>query len=188
MIRYLIIATALIISTSAEARTHHKLYSYHAKTLSAIAIKQSSPVNYYDDAISPQMAQDAPKSKGLVSYRQSKIMHRHLVLGREHQRFASPGPRPHAWCGWYMRQQVASDPGPQGNLARWWAGYGLNAGHPQIGTIVVWPHHVGKIVGNENGRWIVNSGNDGHAIRTRARSLAGAIAFRWPNSNKVAEK
>jgi hypothetical protein len=38
--------------------------------------------------------------------------------------------------------------------------------------------HVGKIVGHENGQWIVQSGNDGHAVRTRPRSLAGAIAFR----------
>jgi hypothetical protein len=37
---------------------------------------------------------------------------------------------------------------------------------------------VGKIVGHENGRWIVQSGNDGQAVRTRPRSLAGAIAFR----------
>jgi hypothetical protein len=25
----------------------------------------------------------------------------------------------------------------------------------------------------------VQSGNDGHAVRTRPRSMAGAIAFRW---------
>jgi uncharacterized RmlC-like cupin family protein len=86
--------------------------------------------------------------------------------------------RPAAWCGWYMRTQVGSDPGPQYNLARAWAHYGTNAGGPRIGAIVVWPHHVGKIVGHENGQWIVHSGNDGHGVRTRPRSLAGAIAFR----------
>jgi hypothetical protein len=88
------------------------------------------------------------------------------------------GGRPAAWCGWYMRTQVGSDPGPQYNLARAWAHYGVNAGGPSIGTIVVWPHHVGEIVGQENGQWVVRSGNDGHAVRTRARSLAGVIAFR----------
>jgi len=86
--------------------------------------------------------------------------------------------RPAAWCGWYMRTQVAGDPGPQYNLARAWAHYGSNAGGPSVGAIVVWPHHVGKIVGHENGQWIVQSGNDGHAVRARPRSLAGAIAFR----------
>jgi hypothetical protein len=77
-----------------------------------------------------------------------------------------------------MRTQVGSDPGPTYNLARAWAHYGANAGGPSVGAIVVWPHHVGKIVGHENGQWIVQSGNDGHGVRTRPRSLAGAIAFR----------
>jgi hypothetical protein len=86
--------------------------------------------------------------------------------------------RPRAWCGWFMRSQVGSDPGPSYNLARSWAHYGSNAGGPHVGAIVVWRHHVGKIVGHENGQWIVQSGNDGHAVRTRPRSLAGAIAFR----------
>ena len=67
---------------------------------------------------------------------------------------------------------------PSYNLARSWAHYGSDAGGPSVGAIVVWRHHVGKIVGRENGQWIVQSGNDGHAIRTRPRSIAGAIAFR----------
>jgi hypothetical protein len=86
--------------------------------------------------------------------------------------------RPGAWCGWYMRRMVGSDPGPSYNLARSWAHYGSDAGGPSVGAIVVWRHHVGKIVGHENGQWIVQSGNDGHSVRTRPRSLAGAIAFR----------
>ena len=96
--------------------------------------------------------------------------HRHYAHGHSG--------RPAAWCGWFMRTQVGSDPGPQYNLARSWARYGTNAGGPSVGAIVVWRHHVGKIVGHENGQWIVTSGNDGHAVRTRPRSLAGAIAFR----------
>ena len=97
---------------------------------------------------------------------------------QEGYKSARVGGRPAAWCGWYMRQQVGADPGPQYNLARSWAHYGSNAGGPSVGTIVVWRHHVGKIVGQVNGQWIVQSGNDGHAVRTRPRSLAGAIAFR----------
>ena len=89
------------------------------------------------------------------------------------------GRRPAAWCGWAMRQLVGSDPGPQFNLARNWARWG-HAGPPGIGAVVVWPHHVGKIVGQEGGKWIVQSGNDGGGkMRTRARSIGGAIAIRW---------
>jgi hypothetical protein len=95
-----------------------------------------------------------------------------------HSHHAKYAGRAAAWCGSYMRTQVGVDPGPQYNLARSWAHYGTNVGGPSIGAIVVWPHHVGKIVGQENGQWIVQSGNDGGGVRARPRSLAGAIAFR----------
>ncbi|HUC48668.1 MAG TPA: hypothetical protein VMA30_04725 [Xanthobacteraceae bacterium] len=88
------------------------------------------------------------------------------------------GPRPAAWCGWAMRQMVGGDPGPSYNLARNWAHWG-HSGPAGVGAVVVWPHHVGKIVGRENGQWVIESGNDGHALRSRARSIAGAIAIRW---------
>jgi hypothetical protein len=88
------------------------------------------------------------------------------------------GPRPSAWCGWAMRQLVGSDPGTSYNLARNWAHWG-RSGPAGVGAVVVWPHHVGKIVGQQNGEWVIESGNDGHALRSRARSIAGAIAIRW---------
>ena len=104
--------------------------------------------------------------------------HSHYRHHHGHHHASQQAGRPRAWCGWFMRGQVGSDPGPSFNLARSWASYGSNAGGPQVGAIVVWRHHVGKIVGQENGQWIVQSGNDGHAVRTRPRSIAGAIAFR----------
>jgi hypothetical protein len=88
------------------------------------------------------------------------------------------GGRPAAWCGWEMRQLVGADPGPSFNLARSWASWG-RPGPAGVGAVVVWPHHVGKIVAQQNGMWVIESGNDGHAVRTRQRSVAGAIAFRW---------
>ena len=90
----------------------------------------------------------------------------------------SVGGRPSAWCGWEMRQLVGNDPGPAYNLARNWSHWG-RPGPLGVGAVVVWPHHVGKIVGQENGQWIIQSGNDGHAVRTRPRSVAGVIAVRW---------
>ena len=88
------------------------------------------------------------------------------------------GPRPSAWCGWAMRQLVGGDPGTSYNLARNWAHWG-RSGPAGVGAVVVWAHHVGKIVGQENGQWVIKSGNDGHALRSRTRSIAGAIAIRW---------
>ncbi len=95
-----------------------------------------------------------------------------------------PRPRQHGhytpWCGIYMRTQVWSDPGPSYNLARNWAHWGSPAFGPGFGVIVVWPHHVGRVVGGEcpAGSAMVNSGNDGNAVRTRCLPMRGVIAYR----------
>jgi hypothetical protein len=88
-------------------------------------------------------------------------------------------PRPEKWCGWQMRQwlHVADK---RFNRAIEWRDYGSPADGPGIGVIVVWPRHVGRIVGGSAGAWIVQSGNDGGRIRSRERSVRGALAFRWP--------
>ena len=83
------------------------------------------------------------------------------------------GPRPRQWCGWWMRTQRGG--GPELNVAWNWSRWGRPSG-PQIGAVVVWRHHVGEIVGRAaNGQWLVRSGNDGGRVRTRARSVAGAV-------------
>ena len=84
----------------------------------------------------------------------------------------SAGARPGAWCGWYMRTQRGG--GPELNLASNWKHWGSSSG-PQVGAVVVWPHHVGEITGRtSDGQWIVRSGNDGGRVRERARSVSGA--------------
>lgn len=81
--------------------------------------------------------------------------------------------RPAKWCGWWMRTQLGG--GPEFNLARNWRKYGAPA-RASIGAVVVWSHHVGIIVGQTaRGEWLVKSGNDSGAVRTRAWSLRGAV-------------
>lgn len=83
------------------------------------------------------------------------------------------GGRPAKWCGWWMRTQKGG--GPQYNLAWNWRNYGSPTS-PQVGAVVVWRHHVGMITGLAgNGQWIVTSGNDGGRVRSRARSVSGAV-------------
>jgi hypothetical protein len=85
----------------------------------------------------------------------------------------SAGGRPSQWCGWWMRTQLGG--GPEYNLAANWRGWGRPS-KPQVGAVVVWPHHVGMITGKaSNGKWIVKSGNDGGAVRERPRSVEGAV-------------
>lgn len=90
--------------------------------------------------------------------------------------------RPRAWCGWWLGLHL-------GMLDRrlWkasnWASVGSNARGPGVGVVVVWPHHVGIITGRHDKGWIVKSGNDGGAVRERARSIAGVIAYRNPHGS-----
>jgi len=89
------------------------------------------------------------------------------------------GPRPGAWCGWWMRTRRGG--GPEYNLAWTWSRWGKSSG-PQVGAVVVWRHHVGEITGRtKGGQWIVRSGNDGGRVRERPRSVAGAV-FRIGNT------
>ena len=92
-------------------------------------------------------------------------------------RHASQSGRPAAWCGWWLGQHLGIS---NRNLwlARNWASVGTNAGRPEVGVVVVWRHHVGIITGREGSGWVIKSGNDGHTVRERVRSIAGAIAFR----------
>jgi hypothetical protein len=104
--------------------------------------------------------------------------HRRALMTRHHShRYAGHGM---PWCGVYMRH-VFGSADARLNVAGNWASVGSNAGGPQLGAVVVWPHHVGVIRGgpDSNGQWLVESGNDGGAVRTRYRSIRGAIAFRY---------
>ena len=101
---------------------------------------------------------------------------RHYRRTRVHAARVGRG-RPSAWCGWWLGQQLGM-PRRDLWLARNWASVGHNAGGPRIGAVVVWRHHVGIITGRAGSKWVVKSGNDGHAVRERPRSISGAIAFR----------
>lgn len=84
------------------------------------------------------------------------------------------------WCGAAMADFFGLR-GPIGRMlwvARNWARMGVRT-IARIGAVVVYRHHVARIVGRDGGRWVMWSGNDGHRYRVRPRSLRGAIAIRW---------
>jgi hypothetical protein len=82
------------------------------------------------------------------------------------------------WCGCYLRHLLGIADRDL-NRAIAWTHWGRST-FAHVGAVAVWPHHVGIIRGtpDQAGRWLVESGNDGHAVRTRYRSLAGVVAFR----------
>lgn len=116
--------------------------------------------------------------------------HRWRVSYRHRPHFSRPGnfygnnvaaarARGLPWCGAEMADEMGIH-GQQGRelwLARNWARVGTPTS-AHVGAVVVWPHHVGRIVGEENGRWVVRSGNVDGGVRSTIRSLAGAIAVR----------
>jgi len=150
------VAAILIISTSAQARGNYYWHRVHYAARGYVFARQRQ-------AAPQAFAFSAPQIFGYPQNSTSQVQDMR---------------RPAAWCGWQMRQLVSGDPGPSFNLARNWARWG-QPGPAGIGAVVVWSHHVGKIVGQQGGVWIIESGNDGHQLRTRPLSIAGAIAIRW---------
>ena len=95
------------------------------------------------------------------------------AASHETPRSSGVGARPAQWCGWYMRTQLGG--GPEYNIAANWRRYG-SPGSPQVGAVVVWPHHVGIITGRaSNGQWIVKSGNYSNRVHEGPRSVSGAV-------------
>jgi hypothetical protein len=173
-------AAIAVFAQSAQAREHYRHHRYHA---AHFARHYSSPGR------GGHAAQNMFAGHGQSYFGQSDFSQNYSGQNYSNQVYpersaydgyigAHVGGRPAAWCGWEMRQLVSGDPGPSFNLARNWAHWG-QAGPAGVGAVVVWSHHVGKIVGLEGGEWIIESGNDGNRVRTRPRSIAGAIAIRW---------
>ena len=84
--------------------------------------------------------------------------------------------RPRAWCGWYALRMFGLHDRSLW-VARNWAHVGRPSG-PHPGVAVVWAHHVGKVTAVAGNKIKVLSGNDGHRVRNRWRSMRGVIAFR----------
>ena len=168
-------AAIVVFAQSAQAREH---YRHHRHYAAHFARHYSSPRRgeYAEQNMFTENARsDFSKNYASQNYSDQIYPQRSAYGG---QIGAHIGGRPAAWCGWEMRQLVSGDPGPAFNLARNWAHWG-QAGPAGVGAVAVWSHHVGKIVGQEDGEWVIESGNDGNRVRTRPRSIAGAIAVRW---------
>jgi hypothetical protein len=168
-------AAMFVFAQSAQAREHYRHHRYHI----AHYARHYSPPGYGDYGVQNMFAGNA-RSDFRRNYASQNYSDQGYAERSAYgdQIGAHIGGRPSAWCGWEMRQLVSGDPGPAFNLARNWAHWG-QAGPAGVGAVVVWSHHVGKIVGQEDGKWIIESGNDGHQVRTRPLSIGGAIAIRW---------
>jgi hypothetical protein len=141
--------------------------------IAALAAVSTAEARPYDPTQSQGWQQTEAGQPLNSGTRQRARQHRYAQQVEGAPRRSGVGPRPGRWCGWWMRTQKGG--GPEYNLAWNWRNYGSPSG-PQVGAVVVWRHHVGMIVGRApSGQWLVKSGNDGGAVRTRARSVSGAV-------------
>jgi hypothetical protein len=179
------LAFTLVLVQSAQAHVrHHQHHQQVAHPRHRVAHHDERHAQHHGQVARHRLsgrhfaARRGEDDRARDDYGRSSSAGQNFAYSARDMRAGRRGGRPAAWCGWMMRQLVSQDPGPSFNLARNWAHWG-RPGRPGIGAVVVWPHHVGKIVGHDGGTWVIRSGNDDHAVRTRPRSIAGAIAIRW---------
>lgn len=147
------------VSASSEARRSQRQTSYGAS--------HYQETDYGIGAWGSRQRLAEPRER-----RHSRRHTRHYSVASAGGSHRGLGGRPSRWCGWWMRSLKGG--GPEFNVAANWRRWGSASG-PQVGAVVVWPHHVGIITGRTaGGQWIVKSGNDGGRVRERARSVAGA--------------
>lgn len=124
-------------------------------------------------------------SIALATAAQAHPLHRHHTqIEYVHTHSGYNNGRPSAWCSWWLRRFLHVTSGVVNNLALSWLNWG-HATSPHEHAVVVWNHghghgHVGVITGQQCGpqSWVVTSGNDGHAVRTRCRFVGNAAGFR----------
>jgi hypothetical protein len=174
------VAATFVFAQSAQAREHYRHHRQHAAHFARHYSSQGLGDPRRGDYAAQNMFTENARSDFGQNYSSQNYSDQNYPERSAHggQIGAHVGGRPAAWCGWEMRQLVSGDPGPAFNLARNWAHWG-QSGPAGVGAVVVWSHHVGKIVGQEDGKWIIESGNDGNRVRTRPLSIASAIATRW---------
>ncbi len=123
--------------------------------------KVRTAVKYEGETYSPDPVQWGAKSIARVTGE---------VLG------GRPNGAPRAWCGFWLGRHLGLTDRRLW-LARNWASVGA-AAVKQIGAVVVWNHHVGLVTDISANRIKVLSGNDGHRVRNRWRTVRGVIAYR----------
>jgi len=183
---------AVMFVATAPAKTFHRLHQHHAQhhrplVNLKVAHRQQHKVAYHrpllvaHHQLRHRVHEKAALAESNVGGSHGTRSHFYRPRVAQQVRWFGPDIRPAKWCGWFMRQMfhVADR---EYNRAAKWAQWGHWSPGPRVGAVVVWWHHVGLIEGgpDNRGQWLVKSGNDAHAVRTRFMSLARAIAFRMP--------
>jgi uncharacterized protein (TIGR02594 family) len=176
----LALAFAPMLATAAHATTHHR-FRHAAHRTAAARVGQHGRHHRFADLRQHRRTRAASAANLIVQ--SAKHGSSDVVLMAQRYRGTNPTGRSHDWCAEFANL-VLKRTGHRGSgsaLARSFAGYGRPAPGPVPGAIVVFPHHVGFVIGSDgHGRIRVVSGNHGHRVGEGSYSTRRAIAYRYP--------
>jgi len=176
----LALAFSPTLATAAHATTHHR---FHRAANRAAAMRVAHHGRHHRFADRRQYQRERVASTGAAIAEGAKYGSPDVVMMAQRYRGTNPTGRAHDWCAEFANL-VLRRTGHRGSgsaLARSFASYGRPAPGPVPGAIVVFPHHVGFVIGSDgHGRVRVVSGNHGHRVGEGFYSARRAIAYRYP--------
>jgi uncharacterized protein (TIGR02594 family) len=173
-------ALAPMLATAAHATTHHR---FHHVARWTAAARGAHHGRHHRFAAVRQHRRERAVSTAAAIAQSAKHGSSDVVVMAQRYRGTNPTGRSHDWCAEFANL-VLKRTGHRGSgsaLARSFASYGRPAPGPVPGAIVVFPHHVGFVIGSDgHGRIRVVSGNHGHRVGEGFYSTRRAIAYRYP--------
>ncbi|MBV8754315.1 MAG: TIGR02594 family protein [Hyphomicrobiales bacterium] len=170
-----------MLATSAHATTHHRFHHVARWTAAARGTHHGQHHRFAD--LRQHRRERAASTAAAVIADGAKHGSSDVVVMAQRYRGTNPTGRSHDWCAEFANL-VLKRTGHRGSgsaLARSFASYGRPAPGPVPGAIVVFPHHVGFVIGSDgHGRIRVVSGNHGHRVGEGFYATRRAIAYRYP--------
>jgi uncharacterized protein (TIGR02594 family) len=180
----LALAIVPMLATAAHATSHHRIHHLarhagHSSAAHSVRHRRFAGVPHHHLARVRSLAGAAESARLVALAKHSSD----VVATAERYRGTNPTGRARQWCAAFANM-VLERTGHRGSgsaAAVSFAHYGSPAPGPVPGAIVVFPHHVGFVVGVEGpGRVRVVSGNHGHRVGEGVYSTRGVIAYRYP--------
>jgi uncharacterized protein (TIGR02594 family) len=188
----LALAIVPMLATAAHATSHHRSHHVarhagHSSAAHSVRHRRFAGVRHHHyhlarvhSAAGAGASASASASARLVAGAKHSF---DVVATAERYRGTNPTGRSRQWCAAFANM-VLERTGHRGSgsaAAVSFAHYGSPAPGPVPGAIVVFPHHVGFVVGVEGpGKVRVVSGNHGHRVGEGVYSTRGVIAYRYP--------
>jgi uncharacterized protein (TIGR02594 family) len=189
----LALAIVPMLATAAQATSHHRIHhaarwAGHLRAAHHVGRRSAAHHgrHHHFAGVRHHRLVRAPSDEGVGANARGSSAGRgspEVIAVAERYRGTNPTGRARQWCAAFANL-VLERTGHHGSgsaVARSFARYGSPAPGPVPGAIIVFPHHVGFVIGVEGpGRVRVVSGNHGHRVGEGVYSTRGVIAYRYP--------